>query len=223
MNETILIYFWLALPFAHAWMLWNLFLAILPLGLSFALFRLSPTRSPLWWLGLLAFIALLPNAPYVLTDLIHLVEEIQRTESLLLNTLVIIPKYTLFVLLGFGAYVLSLVNVGVYLRQQGLERWVLPAEFGLHILSAIGVELGRFDRFNSWDLATHPRQVIIGTLQNFGDERSRLFMGASILAIAGLYWVGKQIVLALMLRYQSLSAERSKMGKDQKSAFNVSA
>lgn len=174
-------------------------------------------------MGVLLFVAFLPNAPYILTDVIHLVEEIQQTESLLLNTLITIPKYAVFILIGFEAYVLALVNLGLYLLAHGLNRWVVPIELMLHGLSAIGIALGRFDRFNSWDLMTQPTQVFLTLLQTLTNERSLLFIAIGSLIITALYWVSKQIVVALMLRHQLLSPAPSKMGKDPKSAFTISA
>ncbi|MGL4883991.1 MAG: DUF1361 domain-containing protein, partial [Waterburya sp.] len=57
------------------WIVWNLFLAFIPLALSFWLFvRRNIKRSLLWWIGLVVFIAFLPNAPYLLTDIIHLID-----------------------------------------------------------------------------------------------------------------------------------------------------
>ena len=206
--------FWFVLPISSGWMRWNLFLAFVPWILSIWLFRWAWSRSPLWWVGVLVFLAFLPNAPYVLTDLIHLVQEIQSTESLLVNTLVTIPKYSLFVVLGFGAYVLSLVNVGLYLKAQGLAQWVLPMELLLHALSAIGINLGRFDRFNSWDLMMHPKQVVATTMQNLAEPRSLWMMTIGTLIITVLYWLSKQIVLALILRYQYLTSEAFKMEND---------
>lgn len=136
---------WYLLPLSSRWMTWNLFLALIPLVLSVWLFRTAKQRSVLWWMGLFWFVAFLPNAPYVLTDLIHLVFDIQSTDSLLFNTLVIIPKYVLFIGIGFEAYVLSLINLGDYLKRQDLDPWVLQVELLLHGLSAIGVYLGRIE------------------------------------------------------------------------------
>uniref|UniRef100_A0A832M360 DUF1361 domain-containing protein n=1 Tax=Oscillatoriales cyanobacterium SpSt-402 TaxID=2282168 RepID=A0A832M360_9CYAN len=191
---------WCVLPFAYRWMAWNLFLALIPWWLSVWLFQSARNRSIFWWIGLVVFVAFLPNAPYILTDLIHLVEEIQRTESLLVNTLVILPKFALFVLLGFEAYVLSLVNLEHYLKRQGLNRFVLSAELVLHGLSAIGVYLGRFERFNSWDLATHPTQIIWGLAKILTDGRSLAIMALSFGMITVLYWLFKQITVALLLQ-----------------------
>jgi uncharacterized membrane protein len=65
------------------WIVWNLFLAFIPLALSFWLFiRFSKKRSPLWWVGWLIFIAFLPNTAYLLTDIIHLIEAIRAGYSI---------------------------------------------------------------------------------------------------------------------------------------------
>jgi uncharacterized membrane protein len=193
---------WYLLPLSSRWMTWNLFLALIPLVLSVWLFRMAKQRSVLWWMGLFWFVAFLPNAPYVLTDLIHLVFDIQSTDSLLFNTLVIIPKYVLFIGIGFEAYVLSLINLGDYLKRQNLDPWVLQVELLLHGLSAIGVYLGRIERFNSWDLMTRPHHVVRSIADTFLDPQPLLFMILGFAVIAGLYWIIKQINLALLLRHQ---------------------
>jgi uncharacterized membrane protein len=194
--------FWYLLPLSSRWMMWNLFLALLPLVLSFWLFRVAKHRSVVWWMTLCLFVAFLPNAPYILTDLIHLVFEIQGTDSLLFNTLVIIPKYVLFTGIGFEAYVLALINLGDYLKRQELGHWVLQVELLLHGLSAIGVYLGRIERFNSWDLMTRPHRVVRSITDTFLDPQPLFFMILGFAVIAGLYWIMKQINLALLLRHQ---------------------
>ncbi|MGQ9870959.1 DUF1361 domain-containing protein [Leptodesmis sp.] len=197
---------WYLLPLSSRWMTWNLFLALIPLVLSFWLFQTAKQCLVLWWMGLFLFVAFLPNAPYVLTDLIHLVFDIQSTDSLLFNTLVIIPKYVLFIGIGFEAYVLSLINLGDYLKRQGLAHWVLQGELLLHGLSAIGVYLGRIERFNSWDLMTRPHRVVRSVADTFLDPQPLFFMILGFAVIAGLYWIIKQINLALLLRHQYIKA-----------------
>jgi len=191
---------WTALSATSAWMGWNLFLALVPFVLSIWLFRIAPSRSILWWIGLLLFVAFLPNAPYVLTDFIHLVTDIQSNDSLAINTLVILPKYLLFVFVGFEAYVLCLINLGIYLKHQGLGSVVFHAELILHALSAIGIYLGRIERFNSWDIITHPHHVLSSIAENLLDRRPLAFMMIALLVIAGLYWLLKQVTLAVLLK-----------------------
>lgn len=190
------------------WMIWNLFLALVPLGLSILLFRRPILPLVVWVLGVVVFVAFLPNAPYVLTDLIHLPGEMQDTPSRLINTIVILPKYLLFVLIGFEAYVLSLINVGYYLQERRLRHWIVPIELVLHGLSAIGVYLGRFERFNSWELVHHFPKIFRSMVENLANDRSLLFICLGFVGLSTLYWLFKQITLALLLQRRYLQALR---------------
>jgi uncharacterized membrane protein len=183
------------------WMAWNLFLAVLPWVMGLGLFRPGVKRSPLWWLGVLVFLAFLPNAPYVLTDFIHLEHDLARVNSDALDTLVVIPRYCIFMLVGFGAYVLSLMQVGDYLKQQGYRRWVLLTELTLHGLSAVGIYLGRVERLNSWDLITQLHGVVQSVETNLTYRYAWMFMVITFGAIALLYPLFKHIILALQFQH----------------------
>ncbi|NES93605.1 MAG: DUF1361 domain-containing protein, partial [Okeania sp. SIO2B9] len=129
------------------------------------IFLLSPVScllspSSMWWFCLLIFIAFLPNAPYVLTDIIHLDQDIRQSNSVWVLTLAVVPQYLLFMFIGFEAYVLSLINLGYYLQRQSWSNFILGIELIIHCLSAIGIYLGRFKRFNSWDIVTNPNTLI---------------------------------------------------------------
>lgn len=171
------------------------------------------SRSLLWWLGFLVFIAFLPNAPYVLTDIIHLVDDIRFYESIWIITLILIPQYLIFMGLGFQAYVLSLMRLGDYLKSHGWGRFVMPTELIVHGLSAIGIYLGRFRRFNSWDLVTQPDRVVIITMNDLASKRPLLVTIATFAVIAGLYvvfkWITASIDLAQQKRKTSLDRSTS--------------
>lgn len=182
------------------WMSWNLFLAFVPLALSVWLFRSKRQRSVLWWLVFLVFFAFLPNAPYVLTDVIHLIESIRRTNSVWTITLVVIPMYVLFILAGFEAYVLSLINLGYYLNQLGWGRWILGAELLTHALNAIGVYLGRFQRFNSWDFITQPDTLATSLVEDLMGKLPLVIIAITFVVVAALYWILKQVSLGIILQ-----------------------
>ena len=182
--------------------IWWIALAALSLILSFSLFqREKSRRTALWWLSLIAFIAFLPNAPYVLTDIIHL---IRATSSGGLRTwvvaIVLIPMHTIAILLGFEAYVIALINQAHYLKQKGNQRFILPTELLFHALSAIGIYLGRFVRLNSWDLATDPTSVAMTTLNALTTKRPAAVVFVTFIILTVLYWVMKQITLGIKLR-----------------------
>lgn len=196
------------------WMGWNLFLALVPLALSVLLFRRtqlgastltvppialqSRHRSGLWWIGVVVFVAFLPNAPYILTDVIHFINAVRVTSSeVWVITLVVIPLYVLFIFAGFELYVLSLINVGYYLNQCGLRRYILAMEIAMHLLSAIGIYLGRFLRYNSWDLVTRLDDVALTMIDDLTKKRPLLAIVVIFLITTALYFPLKRVTLAV--------------------------
>lgn len=171
--------------------------------------RQRGVRSLRWWGGFLVFIAFLPNAPYVLTDIIHLIRQIQYGHSVWTVTLALIPQYLAFMLAGFGAYVLSVMNLGYYLKQQGWSKFILVTEIIIHGLSAIGIYLGRFIRFNSWDIITNPDALVNTVMNDLVGKRPFLVMIVTFAVITSMYWVMKQITLALNRRFYGESESES--------------
>ena len=139
------------------WMVWNTVLALVPLALSFTLF--SPARrhrSVGWWLGLGIFVVALPNAPYVLTDVIHLVDDAR--DGVLIRTVLL---YSGFVAVGVVAYTVSVARLFAFFRRAGMGALSLVgAEIGVHSVVAVGVLIGRYGRWNSWDVGTRPWAVV---------------------------------------------------------------
>jgi uncharacterized membrane protein len=196
------------------WMGWNMFLAVIPLYLSLYLFRdqaigtvwlrqkiqqrlPQPIRTSLWSFMVLVFIAFLPNAPYILTDVIHLNRFILEYNSLWVTGFIIAPLFLLFIGTGFLTYVLSLINVGYYLHKRGQGRWIGLVELGLHLLCSIGVFVGRFPRLNSWHFVTKPGHVITTLLSTLFSPTGILGIVVGFMIITLLYAPCKEIVLAV--------------------------
>ena len=154
---------------------WNLFLAFIPLALSFYLFRVSAIRNLFWWAILLIFIAFLPNAPYILTDSIHIIELSQDYPNWAV-ILILIPQYILFITTGFEAYVISLNKLDNYLLDLVAKKYSILINAIVHGLCVIGIYLGRFERFNSWDLVSEPKKVISTTWTDLSNFHSLLIM-----------------------------------------------
>jgi uncharacterized membrane protein len=190
---------------------WLGVLAVVALGLSFFLFkRKQNLRSGVWWLGLVVFIAFLPNAPYLLTDIIHLIRATSSGQiSAWVITLVVIPVHVLAILLGMEAYVLSLMNQGYYLKHHGAKQYVWLGEIIVHALCAIGVYLGRFVRFNSWDLVTDPGNVLLTTFDTLTAKRPAFVMLVTFIVLTVLYWLMKQLTIGIKLRWRT-----AQMGDD---------
>jgi uncharacterized membrane protein len=139
------------------WMGWNLFLALIPLAMARYLF--AQRDRPRWLLitGGAVFVAFLPNAPYVLTDVLHLPRELAMTHGDHWVAAALVGQYLCLFAAGFAAYVLSLVRLERWLADHGVSPGrVLAADLALHALCAVGIVLGRVFRFNSWDVVTNP-------------------------------------------------------------------
>jgi uncharacterized membrane protein len=208
------------------WIVWNLFLAFIPLILSFILFRtfvvpkawssalptqsffgahkITQPKSLMWWILLAVYGAFLPNAPYVLTDVVHLIEATWATSSVWVITLLYIPVHVGAIALAFEAYVVSLINQSAYLRRIGLKRYIFGVELLTHSLCAIGIYLGRFIRLNSWDLVTSPKNVALATLNDLTGKRPVAVIAITAIILGVLYWLIKQITIGLLLRLREL-------------------
>jgi uncharacterized membrane protein len=184
------------------WILWNLFLAFIPLVLSFWLFRRKQlkARSLIWWLAFVVFISFLPNAPYMLTDIIHLIRGSQAGYAVWVIALVFIPIHILAILGGFEAYVISLINQGNYLQRQGAARYVLWSELLAHALCALGIYLGRFVRLNSWDLVVDPQDVLTTTFNTLTSKQPVVITFITFVILTIAYWLFKQLTLGIYLR-----------------------
>jgi len=209
---TLIARVWDVLWSNSRWMTWNLFLAFVPLVLSLWLFRRRRHRSSIWWLGFLVFFGFLPNAPYVLTDVIHLIEDIRQIDSVWMISLVVIPVYLLFILAGFEAYVLSLINLGYYLNRIGQSKWILGAELMTHALSAVGIYLGRFLRFNTWDFITQPDALATSVVEDVIGKRPLVIIAITFVVIASLYWIMKRVTLGILLQRGAMVASRTAEG-----------
>jgi uncharacterized membrane protein len=133
---------------------WNLFLAWAPLGLALAAqacarrgLQLAAASFGVLWL------LFFPNAPYLLTDFIHLHES--PTTPLWYDGLMLSAFAWTALLLGF---------VSLYVMQALWRRAAGPVAAWTGVvavlaLASVGVYMGRFIGFNSWDALLHPGRV----------------------------------------------------------------
>jgi len=176
------------------WMTWNLFLAAIPAGLAVAVFRHRGERGPLWWTGLALFMLFLPNAPYLLTDLVHLRGDVVRAADDTAVVTGVVPVYATVIGLGLLAYTFSLIELGRYLDRVGLAAHRMAIELGVHLLAAVGVVLGRFARLNSWEPVTEPH----GTLERVVLTLSARWAVPAVAAMFVVCWVGHAVVRAVV-------------------------
>jgi uncharacterized membrane protein len=137
----------------HLFLVWNLVLAWLPLALALAAKSAAgrwPDRRG-WVIACsLAWLCFFPNAPYIVTDLVHLA---WRRPPVFWVDLTLILSFALTGLfLGF---------LSLYVMQSLVARrfgWVVGWIFvtGSAVLAGLGMYIGRFLRWNSWDALLNP-------------------------------------------------------------------
>lgn len=166
----------------YRFLVWNLILAWLPL--VFAIAAYARARRRLDWLVavlLVPWLLFFPNAPYLLTDFIHLGE---GPAPLWYDALMLSAFAWTGLLLGFAS---------LYLVQLILRRAFGPAVAWLGVLGAlglasVGVYVGRFLRFNSWDALLHPIRVADVIREKL--DAVPLRMAEALVALTGFLLVG---------------------------------
>lgn len=129
--------------------LWNLFLALIPLVCSRKL--LNQKRLDFKAICYLAiWLLFFPNAPYLVTDLFHF----SPGEGC--------PAWFDLILVSSASWngivvaTISLLQVEKFLRKCFSNKKVHFILMFFILLCGYGVYLGRFPRFNSWDVMTNP-------------------------------------------------------------------
>ena len=140
----------------YTFLAWNLFLAWVPYGLSMAIRGLHARRAHAAVLVTLfaAWIGFLPNAPYLVTDFMHLR---YRDGAPLWFDAVMLAS---FAWAGVGLGVSSLRLCARVVRVRGGERMASGFVALAALLTGFGIYLGRFVRLNTWDVATRPVTVL---------------------------------------------------------------
>lgn len=135
-------------------LLWNLFLAFVPYAISK---KMTGSKiSGKWRFLLFAFIWLLfiPNSFYIITDLFHL----DMNEGLPL-------WYDLALLLSFAWSgllfgILSVRQIEKLFEKSFSKKFDVLFILPVMALNSLGVYVGRYLRFNSWDVVANPLQLI---------------------------------------------------------------
>jgi uncharacterized membrane protein len=137
-------------------LVWNLFLAWIPFVLALVLYdgaRRGLSAGPLVAVGA-AWLLFLPNAPYIVTDAKWLGEFVGG--SVWYDAVLVATAAATGLVLGFVS--LYLVQVVVAGRFGAVAGWVLA--WAALVLSGVGVYLGRFQRWNSWEVLTEPTKIV---------------------------------------------------------------
>lgn len=163
---------------------WNLFLAWTPYLFSLlavSLQRLFPRQWMLLVIPAGLWLIFYPNAAYIVTDFLHLE---QRPD---------VPLWYDILLLAAFSWTGVFLAIASLSAMQGLVKAYLGSFAGWLFaaialgLSGLGIYLGRFERWNSWDLLFQPKNIAKDiALALINPFENRTFFGFTILFTAFL-------------------------------------
>jgi uncharacterized membrane protein len=167
----------------HAYLVWNLALAWIPLLLAILLLAsYARRRSVLALLAIgAAWLLFLPNAPYLLTDFIHLGPAHRLYDTILIGSFACTG-----LALGFAS--LLLVQLVVTRAAGALLGWATA--LGALFFASIGIYLGRVLRFNSWDAIQRPHLLWGVTLGRLSDPFGNPQLIGFVIALCGFLTLG---------------------------------
>ena len=133
------------------WMAWNIFLGFIPFFISSVFLYLNQKNrliNIIFILGSIVWLLFLPNAPYLVTDIIHV-----------RNNGFVPPVYDALLLFSSGVlgmlfFVYSVFDMEQILKTKMKEKYINLVVLSTLFLTSFGIYLGRFLRFNSWDVLT---------------------------------------------------------------------
>ncbi len=167
---------------------WNLLLAWIPMAFAFVTYRFhvrGDRPNVLLGVCVVAWFFFFPNAPYIVTDFVHLRHRPP------------VPLwFDLLMIASFAWTGLCLGYLSLYLMQE-----IARARFGrwpswgfvvvMLLLGSVGIYMGRFLRWNSWDVLSNPKGLVRGSLKAIEDAGGQLgvvaFVSVAFLFLLSTY------------------------------------
>lgn len=152
----------------YTFFLWNLFLALMPYFISSKMKSVSIKSLAKWklFLWLFSWMLFFPNAHYIVTDFIHL-HNTSGTQ-MWFDMLIMIS----FSVAGLLLAVISINHIYLILKTRWRENNTQLFIIFSCLLSGFGIYLGRFLRFNSWDILTSPISLIKSSILSVNDPKA---------------------------------------------------
>lgn len=135
---------------------WNLFLAIIPFVLSLAIYKwyAANAKNVFFFILLAIWLLFFPNAPYIVTDFIHLKQ--RHRIPYWYDILLIFTFAYNGIMLALSS--LRIVHIVLIKNFGQILSWLFV--FSAFFLTGFGIYLGRYLRWNSWDIITNPLSLL---------------------------------------------------------------
>lgn len=165
----------------YLFLLWNLFLAWIPLIISTSLraFTAKKRNGLLLLIPAALWLLFFPNTPYIITDLVHLKPR---------NDIAYWYDFLILIFCCFNSLFIAFASL---IQMKRIIHKYLPncishiTIISILVLTSFGIYLGRFERYNSWDLVVQPVNLftdIYSLIINAGQNHQMVYV-VGILAV----------------------------------------
>lgn len=170
----------------YLFMIWNLFLAWVPYIISIGFSKLHRSKKIIQVFVFMGWLLFFPNALYIVTDIIHLAET--QAAPLWYDAVLLFVSSLTGLVLAFA----SVINTEKYLQTIFHRKYITPIIILLLSAGSFGVYLGRFERWNSWDVLQNPLSMAVDIAHKFVSPFAHPKTWSVTLLLTGLYslcWV----------------------------------
>ena len=166
-------------------LIWNMMLALI--AYDFAV--LTRYFKQAWLLPILFILWLVfyPNTFYMITDIVHMhwVGDTLWNRASLHLFMVFVPSILFGIYCGIESWL-------ILLERFKFSWWTeLLAILVLSVISSMAIYIGRYDRLNTWDLVSHPGQVVQKLLETFQRERLLFILGFTFIQFMSLVFLSQ--------------------------------
>jgi uncharacterized membrane protein len=184
--------------FLHMFLGWNLILAVVPIILA-KVILMKKHKLGIFIALSVFWLLFLPNSFYLITDLIYLSERIFIFQAHPYAEVIYLADYVnwmvlfhiisgVFISLFAGCYALSMMH------EFGIgkigKKWANIALVAVAFLSSVGIYIGRFFRYNSWNILSL-WEVIKDLVEHIGFDMIFFILAYTVLhlLVYGLFWM----------------------------------
>lgn len=165
----------------YLFMIWNLFLAWTPYMISFFLKNIKGSNKLVQVFIFMCWLLFFPNALYIVTDIIHLAHT--QAVPLWYDAVLLFASSLTGLVLAFA----SVLNTEQYLQTIFIRKFITPIIIALLFAGSFGVYLGRFERWNSWDVLHNPLSMAMDIATRFAFPFAHTKTWVVTFLLTGLY------------------------------------
>lgn len=153
--------------FSFVYILWNIFLSFVPFLISSILLnysKINKLSKTFFITSVFLWLLFIPNAHYIITDLIHLGEV--KYAPVIYDTLLLFSSALVGLL--FGLY--SLSHMEQIIEDRFSKKVASISMLVIFLLIGFGIYIGRFMRFNSWDFFSNHVSILNSFYEIFSNK-----------------------------------------------------